>query len=153
MFFCIGTTKRDTPNKSEYRRIEYDIPFNIASIAKLNGIKSFMYISSLGSNTKIKNLYLKNKGEVEDVLKNLNFSRLSIIRPSLMLGARNKFRLGEYIGQIIFKNILFIFQGSLKQYKPINSKDVANAMVNISKNDFDQIYFDSSFLQKLSKKK
>ena len=25
-FFCIGTTKKNTPDKEEYRRIEYNIP-------------------------------------------------------------------------------------------------------------------------------
>ena len=33
-FFCIGTTKKNTPNKMEYRRIEYNIPIEIAQIAK-----------------------------------------------------------------------------------------------------------------------
>ena len=151
-FFCIGTTKKDTPDKNEYRRVEYEIPVKIASIAKKNNVTSFMYLSSLGSTTKTKNIYLRNKGEAEEALKNLNFSRLSIIRPSLMLGYRNKFRLGEFIGQLIFKNLSFLFQGSLKQYRAIDSKNVAKAMVYISKNDFKDIYFDSSNLENLSKK-
>ena len=151
-FFCIGTTKKDTPDKNEYRRVEYEIPIKIASVAKKNNITSFIYLSSLGSTTTTKNIYLKNKGEAEEALKNLNFSRLSIIRPSLMLGYRNKFRLGEFIGQLIFKNLSFLFQGSLKQYRAIDSKNVANAMVYISKNDFKDIYFDSSNLENLSKK-
>ena len=151
-FFCIGTTKKSTPDKNEYRRVEFDIPVNIASIAKKNNIISFMYISSLGSTTKTKNLYLKNKGDVEKALKNLNFSKLSIIRPSLMLGFRNKFRLGEFIGQIMFKNLSFLFLGSLKKYKAIDAKNVAKAMVNIAKNDFKNIYFDSDYLHNLSKK-
>ena len=151
-FFCIGTSKKDTPDRNEYRRVEYEIPVKIGSIAKKNNIASFFYISSLGSTTKTKNIYLKNKGETEEFLKNLNFLRLCIIRPSLMLGSRNKFRLGEYLGQIIFKNLSFLFQGPLKKYRAIEAKDVAKAMVNISKNDFKEIYFDSDSLQNLSKK-
>ena len=151
-FFCIGTTKKDTPDKNEYRRVEYEIPVKIASIAKKNNINLFMYVSSLGSNINTKNLYLKNKGETEEILKGLNFPRLSIIRPSLILGPRKKFRLGEFILQKLFKNLSFLFQGSLKQYRAIDAKDIAKAMINISKNDFKDVYFDSSYLQKLSKK-
>ena len=151
-FFCIGTTKKDTPDTNEYRRVEYEIPVKIGSIAKKNNIASFFYISSLGSTTKTKNTYLKNKGETEEFLKNLNFLRLSIIRPSLLLGSRNKFRLGEYVLQIIFKNLSFLFQGPLRKYRAIKAKDVAKAIVNISKNDFKKIYFDSDNLQNLSKK-
>ena len=37
-FFCIGTTKKDTPNMNEYRRIEYNIPIKVAQIAEYEGI-------------------------------------------------------------------------------------------------------------------
>ena len=103
-FFCIGTTKKQTPNKDEYRNIEYNFPVNIGKIAKNNNVRSFMYVSSLGSNPNTKNTYLKNKGEAEEFLKKLNFSQLSIIRPSFLLGDRNEFRLGEIIGKNIYKN-------------------------------------------------
>ena len=151
-FFCIGTTKSDTPDKNEYRRIEYEIPTKIAKIAKNNNVSSFMYVSSLGSSTKTKNIYLKNKGETEEFLRSLNFVSLSIIRPSLLLGSRNKFRIGEYILQILFKNLSFLFQGSLKQYRAIDSKNVALAMLNISKKKLQNVYFDSNNLHELSKK-
>ena len=35
-FFCIGTTKKNSPDKNEYKRIERDIPVEIAKIAKTN---------------------------------------------------------------------------------------------------------------------
>ena len=151
-FFCIGTTKRVTPNKKEYRNIEYNIPVKIALIAKNNNITSFMYISSLGSTTKTKNLYLKNKADVEEVLKGLNFTRLSIIRPSLLIGSRKKFRLGEFILQLIFKYLSFLFQGPLKPFRSIDAKNVAKAMIKISKNNYKSIYYDSHYLQNLSDK-
>ena len=33
-FFCIGTTKQNSPDKSEYRRVELDVPKQIAKISK-----------------------------------------------------------------------------------------------------------------------
>ena len=33
-FFCIGTTRKNTPNKNEYIKIEYNLPIEIAKIAK-----------------------------------------------------------------------------------------------------------------------
>ena len=41
-FFCIGATKQSAPDKDEYRRIEYNIPVEIAQIAKSNSINSFL---------------------------------------------------------------------------------------------------------------
>jgi len=151
-FFCIGTTKKKTPNNDEYRNIEYNFPVNIAEIAKNNNVRSFMYVSSLGSNPNTKNTYLKNKGEAEEFLKKLNFSQLSIIRPSFLLGDRKEFRLGEIIGKTIFKKLSFLFQGSLRKFRAIESKNVAKAMIVISKNNYQDIYFDSEYLQDISNK-
>ena len=39
-FFCIGTTKKNSPDKNEYQRIELDIPKQVAQIAKSNDVKS-----------------------------------------------------------------------------------------------------------------
>ena len=146
-FFCIGTTKSQTSNKSEYRRIEYDIPVLIASIAKKNNINYFLYVSSLGSNPNTNNIYLKNKGEVEVKLKSLNFKQLSIVKPSILLGKRSKFRLGEFLSQRIFIFLSFLFVGPLKKAKPINSKQVAKAMALIAKNSNSQIIYESDVLQ------
>ena len=151
-FFCIGTTKKDTPNKNEYRRIEYDIPVNIAKIAKLNSINSFYYVSSMGANSNVSNSYLKNKGEVEDELTKLNFNKLAILKPSLLLGNRKKFRLGEHIAQLIMTKLSFIFVGKMKKYKPIKAIDVVKAMINIIKNDYKINFFESDKLLELSKK-
>ena len=151
-FFCIGTTKKDTPNKNEYRRIEYDIPVNIAKIAKINSINSFYYVSSMGANSNVSNSYLKNKGEVEDELTKLNFNKLAILKPSLLLGNRKKFRLGERIAQLIMTKLSFIFVGKMKKYKPIKAIDVVKAMINIIKNDYKINFFESDKLLELSKK-
>lgn len=146
-FFCIGTTKSQTPNKNEYRRIEYDIPVQIASIAEKNNVNCFLYISSLGSNPNTNNTYLKNKGEVEEKLKGLNFKQLTIVKPSILLGKRSKFRLGEFLSQRIFVLLSFLFVGPLKKIKPINSKQVAKAMAFIAKNGNSQMIYESDALQ------
>ena len=45
-FFCIGTTKQNSPDKNEYRRVELEMPKEIAQIAKSNSINSFVFVSS-----------------------------------------------------------------------------------------------------------
>ena len=49
-FFCIGTTRKNSPNQNEYERIELNIPKQIAQIAKSNLIKSF-FLFHLGMQT------------------------------------------------------------------------------------------------------
>ena len=150
-YFCIGTTKKDTPEKSEYRRIEYDLPVNIAKIAKENSVNSFFYVSSIGANPKASSGYLKNKGQVEEELKNLNFSKLSIIRPSLLIGNRKSFRLGEIIFTPIMNTLTLFAFGSLKKYKPIKIENVVKAILNISTSTSNKIVYESNELETIAK--
>ena len=150
-FFCIGTTKKDTPDKEEYRRVEYNIPVNVAKIAKANSVKSFYYVSSIGANPNASSNYLKNKGQVEGELKNLNFTKLAIIRPSLLIGNRKSFRLGEVIFTPIMNTLTFFAFGSLKKYKPIKIENVVKAMLYISKNDLNETVFESDELERIAK--
>ena len=41
-FFCIGTTKKNSSDKDEYRRVELDVPREISKIAKSNLVNSFI---------------------------------------------------------------------------------------------------------------
>ena len=150
-YFCIGTTKKDTPDKNEYRRIEYDLPVNIAIIAKKNSVNSFYYVSSIGASPKASSGYLKNKGEVEEELKNLNFSKLVIIRPSLLVGTRKSFRLGEVIFTPIMNTLTLFAFGSLKKYKPIKIENVVKAMLNISTSTSNKIVYESNELETIAK--
>ena len=149
-YFCIGTTKKDTPDKNEYRRIEYDLPVNIAIIAKKNSVNSFYYVSSIGASPKASSGYLKNKGEVEEELKNLNFSKLVIIRPSLLVGTRKSFRLGEVIFTPVMNTLTLFAFGSFKKYKPIKIENVVKAMLNISCNTSNKIIYESNELEAIA---
>ena len=149
-YFCIGTTKKDTPDKNEYRRIEYDLPVNIAIIAKKNSVNSFFYVSSIGANPKASSGYLKNKGQVEEELKNLNFSKLAIVRPSLLIGNRKSFRLGEIIFTPIMNTLTLFAFGSLKKYKPIKIENVVKAMLNISLNTSNKMVYESNELEAIA---
>ena len=143
-FFCIGTTKQNSPDKKEYKRIERDIPVEIAKIAKTNLVNSFLYVSSGFANPKNSGAYLRYKGEVEEELKKLNFSKLGIMRPSFLMGNRKEKRFGEKIGIFLFKLLSPLFLGPLKKMKPIQSEKVAKAMIKVSNDDFQQTIFESN---------
>ena len=148
-FFCIGTTKKITPNKMEYRRIEYNIPIEIAQIAKKNLVKNFSYVSSGFADPSHASAYLKNKGEVELFLQNLNFSKLAIMRPSFLLGNRKEFRIGEIIGSIALKALSPILLGKIKKVRPIKAKTVAKAMIKALNSDNHQKIFESDQIEEL----
>ena len=149
-FFCIGTTKKNTPDKDEYRRIEYDIPVEIAKIAKSNSINSFFYVSSGFADPKSSSAYLKNKGQVEEELIKLNFSILGIMRPSFLLGNRKEKRPGEEVGIFFFKIFSPLLLGPLKKMRPIQSEKVAKVMINVANENLKKTIFESNEIAELA---
>ena len=143
-FFCIGTTRKNSPNKFEYRKIELDIPKKIAQIAKSNLVKSFFFVSSGYANPKSSGDYLKFKGLVEEEIKNLNFDKIGIMRPSFLLGNRKEKRIGEKLGIILFKLLTPILVGPLRKMRPIRSEIVAKAMVKLANENIVQSIFESN---------
>ena len=149
-FFCIGTTKQNSPDKNEYKRVELEVPKQIAQIAKSNSVNSFVFVSSGYADPKSSGDYLKFKGEVEEELKRLNFPKLGIMRPSFLLGDRKEKRIGEKIGIFVFKLLSPLFLGPLKKMKPIHSATVAKAMIAITQNKVSQTIFESDEIVNLS---
>ena len=148
-FFCIGTTKQNSPDKNEYRRVELEVPKQIAQIAKSNLVNSFVFVSSGYADPKSSGDYLKFKGEVEEELKRLNFPKLGIVRPSFLLGDRKEKRIGEKIGIFVFKLLSPLFLGPLKKMKPIHSAIVAKGMIAIIQNDSSQTIFESNEISEI----
>ena len=149
-FFCIGTTKQNSPDKNEYRRVELDVPKDIAQIAKSNSVNSFVFVSSGYADPNSSGDYLKFKGLVEEELKRLSFNKLGIMRPSFLIGDRKEKRAGEKLGIFVFKLLSPLFLGPLKKMKPIQSEKVAKAMIKISNGDFRQQVFESNEIVEIS---
>ena len=149
-FFCIGTTKKNSPQKLEYQRIELELPKKIAQICKSNAIRSFIFVSSGFANPKHSGEYLRFKGLVEEELKSLSFENLGILRPSFLLGKRKQFRILETIGIYIFRLLSPFFIGPLKKMKPIHANTVAKAMSNIIKKNLSQVTYESDEIVRIS---
>jgi hypothetical protein len=71
------------------------------------------------------------KGELEDKVQALPFARITIFQPSLLLGKRAEFRLGEKAGALMLP-ILCTIPG-LRRYRPIRGEEVAAKMVQVSR--------------------
>jgi uncharacterized protein YbjT (DUF2867 family) len=128
VYCTIGTTIKKAGSQDAFTKVDLEYPLSIAKIAKENGAKHFLLMSSLGANAASGNFYLKTKGALENNLRDLNFDSLSIFRPSILLGPRREFRLGEKIGIFFMRLFSFLLLGGLKKYRPIHVKQVAHAM-------------------------
>ena len=150
IYCCLGTTIKKAKSKDNFYLVDYTYPTEIAKIAKFNGATLFSLISAMGACKYSTFYYNRVKGEVEETIEHLQFKSCNIIRPSLLLGERQEFRLGEEIGKAVAKGLDFMMVGGLKKYKPIEAKAVAVAMYAISKEMREGFHiFESSYLQEV----
>lgn len=132
-FFCtIGTTIKKAGSKEAFRKVDFEYPSQFATYAMHNKVKQFLIISSLGADANSGNFYLKTKGEIEIFLKKSDFESVSVLQPSLLLGKRNEFRLGEKVGAFFMKAFSFLLFGKLQKYKPIEGTIVAKALYELA---------------------
>jgi len=125
VFCCLGTTIKDAGSKDAFYKVDFEYVITLAKMAYENGCKKFAFVSSMGANKKSPLFYNKTKGQVEDAIKEIGFESCFIFRPSLLLGTRNQFRLGESLAKYIMANIASVLP---KKIRPIHSKAVAFAM-------------------------
>lgn len=154
-FFCtIGTTIKKAGSQDAFRKVDFEYPKQFANLALENNIKQFLIISSLGADANSGNFYLKTKGEIQDFLKKCDFESVSILQPSLLLGKRKEFRLGEKIGTFFMKLFSILLIGNLKKYKAIQSEEVAKAMFIIAQKNYKGFHIiESDSIQEIANKK
>lgn len=129
IFCCTGTTIAKAGSQQAFRKVDFDLPLNVAKAAIANSASQFLLISSLGADAYSSVFYSRVKGELEHALEQLHFKQLIIFRPSILLGERPEKRMGEAVGQWVAQNMPFIFSGPLKKYRGTPADKLAKAMI------------------------
>lgn len=132
MFCCLGTTIKKAGSQEAFEKVDLIYPVEFAKAASSNGVKQFSIISSIGANPTSGNFYLRTKGKCEEELRKIAFQSTSIFRPSLLIGQRKEFRLGERISGYAMKVFSVLLFGPLKKYKAVKAEKVAYAMFSIA---------------------
>ena len=151
LFCSIGSTmKKVKGDKEAYRKIDFDIPVKLARFCKMTGCEKFILVSSAGANSKSSNFYQRLKGETDEAVKGSGLKTIHILRPSLLLGERKEFRLGENIGKAVMTSLSFLIP---EKYKAIQGKDVAKVMLALARQDEEGVFVhENREIRNLSKK-
>lgn len=129
-FCALGTTIKTAGSQEAFYKVDYQMVIDFAKASKEAGAKCFVLVSSIGADAKTSNFYLKVKGEVERDLQQHGFEKLVILQPSMLLGPRQEFRMGEVIGKKVMCVVDPLMIGPLKKYRGINAATVASAMLS-----------------------
>lgn len=132
VFCCLGTTIKKAGSREQFEKVDVEYPLSIAALAKNRGIGHFIVISAMGANEKSFTYYNRVKGKLESELTAMDFPQLSIVRPSLLTGERDEFRLGENVGAKAMSMLNPLMVGPGKKFRSIDADQVARAMMVIA---------------------
>lgn len=130
LFSAFGTTIKKAGSQDTQYKIDYTYQYDVAKAAAENGVATYVLVSSAGASPNSKIFYNRMKGELERDVKQLPFRNIHIFQPGILAGNRLEFRAGEKIGIAVMS--VFKYIPGLKQFRPIDAKIVAQAMINAS---------------------
>ncbi|MCO7557137.1 oxidoreductase [Metapseudomonas otitidis] len=110
-FCCLGSTIRQAGSQEAFRAIDLDLVVAVGRRARELGARHYLVISALGADRGSSVFYNRVKGEMEDALRDQGWSQLTLARPSLLLGPRQEFRLGERLAAPLMRLIPGKYRG------------------------------------------
>ena len=111
--------------------MDYTFQHEFAKIAAINGVENYSLVSSVGANSKSSFFYPKTKGALEDAVKKLNFQKIDIFQPPMLIRQPDLMRAGEKSGIKILNKLNKI--GILKSQKPLAVEALAEKMLKVAK--------------------
>ncbi|HEX9621192.1 MAG TPA: NAD(P)H-binding protein [Polyangiaceae bacterium] len=130
---CLGTTLRAAGSREAFRVVDHDYVVAFAELAQRAGANRFIAVSSLGADPASRVFYNRVKGEMEASASRVGLPEVFLLRPSLLLGARDERRPGEGLAQSLSRPLSPLFRGPLARYRPIEASAVARAAVRLGK--------------------
>ena len=131
LFSALGTTKKDAGGKGQQYKIDYTYQYEFSKIAAQNGVGQLSLVSSVGANAKSSFFYPKIKGALEEAVKKLDFKKIDIFQPPMLIRQPDLMREGEKSGIKILNRLNKI--GILKSQKPLAVEALAEKMLEIAK--------------------
>ena len=144
-FSCLGTTLAVAGSKEAQWRVDYDYQYAFAQQCKANRVPTFVLVSAAMANAQSKVFYNRMKGQLEEAVKALEFTRLLIFQPSVLV-RKGSDRKGEQFGlkMIVLLNKIGLF----KRYRPMPTnvlaqrmrREVATATEGVHPSTLDEIF-------------
>lgn len=128
LFSALGTTLKKAGSKKAQFKVDHGYQYHFAAAAAYNGVKDYVLVSAQGASLKSYFFYNRMKGQLDDDVQELNFSKIVILRPGPLDGDRQESRPAEKKGLAVIKAINSV--GLLRRFRPIMDYQVAQAMIN-----------------------
>jgi len=119
---ALGTTMSEAGSRRRFRTVDLLYPLTAAHLGIEQHATHFLLVSAHGASTRSPFFYNRIKGELEVGVTELPYRSLTIARPSMLMGKRDRPRTAERLaGALSFL--------APSKMRPIKASDVALALV------------------------
>ena len=131
LFSALGTTRKEAGSLKQQYLVDYTYQYEFAKMASDNGVNNYSLVSSTGANEKSFFFYPKIKGKLEESVKKLEFKKIQIFQPPMLIRQPELMRSSEKKGIKLLERINGI--GLMKSQKPLLVSILARKMIIESK--------------------
>ncbi len=126
----LGVGQPSQMTKGEFVHIDKDVVIAFATICKQHGVKHFELLGAVGADSKSRSFYLRIKGELRDALIALNFERLSLFQPSMILTPTNRYGFSQALTLAFWPALSNLMFGPLRKLRGIRVETLGAAIAN-----------------------
>jgi uncharacterized protein YbjT (DUF2867 family) len=131
LFSAMGTTRKQAGGRDAQYRVDFSYQHEVARAAADNGVPTLVLVSSAGANARSPAFYPRIKGELEEAVAALGFRSVCILRPSVLVGQRERTRPGEEMGAAV-ADWAGRWLRPARKWRPIPAETVARAMIRLA---------------------
>ncbi len=116
LFSCLGTTLKAAGSRENQWKIDVDLPYHFAKVARQNGVDTLILVSAYGVKSDSPFFYSRMKGVLEQKMESLQFQKYVIFRPGL-LDRPDSDRFGERLMVRLMRMVNAM--GLVRKYRPL----------------------------------
>lgn len=124
----LGVGEPSKMSKAEFVRIDRDAVLDFASACKQAGVRHFELLGAVGASATSALFYPRTKGQLEEGLKALDFERLSLFQPSMILTPTNRYGVMQAITLVAFPWLEPLLVGPLRKARGIRVERLGAAI-------------------------
>ena len=129
---ALGTTIKNAGSRDAFRAVDHGAVLAFAKAALEARIKHFLVVTAVGADPASGVFYSRVKGEIQQDLCDLGFSRLDVLQPGLLRGERQEKRPVESMMKALAPIADRLMAGSWRRYRSIHPAAVAECLLTLT---------------------
>lgn len=129
---ALGTTIHNAGSREAFRAVDHGAVLAFAKAALEARIKHFLVVTAVGADPASGVFYSRVKGEIQQDLCDLGFSRLDVLQPGLLRGERQEKRPVESMMKTLAPIADRLMTGSWRRYRSIHPAAVAECLLTLT---------------------